>query len=475
MSDTNDDWRAFGDQIAKAVEDTGFEGKTFGKYRFEAEIGSGGMGTAYLAKDVTLGRQVVIKLVKFQSEDPHYRSMMAARFRREAQAACRVLHPNVAVTFAFDEIDGRHLLVMEYVEGRTLRDELMTEFGRPRPLPPKRAVKIAIGILDGLAAIHAAKIVHRDLKPGNVMLTRKGGQVKILDFGLGKASDAFGDPALDMTLTQQGTPVGSPMYMSPEQIRSLPIDERTDIYSMGVVLFQMLIGKVPFSGKPMDIYDQHRDAPVPPMIVPDAKIPAALQAVVRKAMAKAPGDRFASASEMRAALLAIDFDAKPVVPIKIGKRKRRSRMAPFAAVALMIAAAVGAAALTTRTVSRRAPETVAKTVQEKPDVPVKGVEPAKADDGIQIPPPPPAARATVAQGCELYATGRTSDAIVALTGALASEPNDAEGLYCLCGAYVRQPDSRAEAKKACKAYLAHRGRDSTKSRQADLWLRRIKD
>ncbi len=453
------------------------EGKTIGKYLIGSKLGEGGMGTAYLAKDTSVGRTVVVKVVNFRKAAADQTGLLVERFRREARAACRVgQHPNVAFVYAFDEIDGRHLLVMERIEGRTLRDELITELGRPRAMEPKKAVEVVIGILKGLEAIHEAKIVHRDLKPGNVMLTHKDDQVKILDFGLGKSSEASGDPALDMTLTQARMPVGSPMFMSPEQIRSMPVDGRTDIYSVGAMLFQMLTGKAPFRGKDaVEIFDQHRNFPVPPIVSPRGlPIPDGLKDIVRKALSKKPEDRYATAAEMRAAVEAVDFDPKPVAAVRPQGASRVWVMS-IVSVLAVVALAVGITLALGETPSgprgREATIVAAPPVVES--APPKAVEPRKASGGIPIPPPPPPV-ATVAQGCESYKAGRTSDAIATLTRALAAKPDDAEGLFCLCGSYVRQPESRADALKACQAYRARPDRDIDKTRQVDLWLRRLK-
>lgn len=476
---TNDGLRALiGDDIEKTLEDSRVEGKTLGKYRIGSEIGKGGMGTVYLAKDESLGRTVVIKVVSLPSREPEHRQMMVARFRREAQAACRVIHPNVAVTFAFDEVDGRHLLVMERIDGRTLRDAIMPD-GKPRAMAPKKAVRDVIEILKGLEAIHAANIIHRDIKPGNIMLTHKDDQVKILDFGLGKASESFGDPALDMTLTQQGMPIGSPLYMSPEQTRSLPVTKSTDIYSVGVIMFQMLTGQAPFrskSGDVVELYEKHRNAPIPPIVSPSGPVPPALDAVVRKAMAKASGDRYPSASAMRAALEAVDFDPRPRLTVKPAP-KPRLRFLPLLGFAVLAALAVGFVLMMGKAPApaERGSEAVVMTAPGGSVGSDKGIETGKADVGIQIPPPPPPAVATVAQGCALYDSTRTTEAIATLTRALEKSPDDAEGLYCLCGAYVRQlPDTRAEAQQACKASRARPVRDAAKTRKVDLWLRRIR-
>ncbi|HTK60616.1 MAG TPA: serine/threonine-protein kinase [Candidatus Baltobacteraceae bacterium] len=468
---TNDGLRALiGDDIEKALEESRMEGKTFGKYRIVSEIGKGGMGAVYEAKDMSLGRTVVVKVVSFPSRDPDHCRMMINRFQREAQAACRVMHPNVAVTFAFDQVDGRHLLVMERIEGRTLRDEIMPE-GKPRALAPRKAVKIVIEILQGLEAIHAAKIVHRDMKPGNVMLTHKDDQVKILDFGLGKASEPFGDAALDMTLTQAGTPLGSPLYMSPEQTRSLPVDGGTDIYSVGVILFQLLTGKAPFRGRDaVEIYELHRKAPVPPIVSPHGPVPPALDAVVRKAMAKMPVDRYGSASAMRAALEAVDFDPRPKTA-QVKQASKARLILPIMAFVAIASLAVAFVAKTGMETPRRGPEAAIKADRGSSGAPVKAAVAVKASDGFEIPPPPPPAAATIAQGCELYTRGQTTDAITALTSALASKPDDAKGLYCLCGAYVRDRILAPDERGVCEAYVRHPSRDGNEAKQVRLWLK----
>ncbi len=445
--------------------------KKLGKYLFGSELGKGGMGTVYLAKDASVGRTVVIKVVNFPNGEPEHCKMMVERFRREARAACRVgQHPNVAFVYAFDEIEGRHLLVMEHIEGRTLREELVSEFGRPRALHPKKAVQVVLGILKGLEAIHAAKIVHRDLKPGNVMLTHGDDQVKILDFGLGKAFESSGDPALDLTLTQARMPVGSPMFMSPEQIRSLPVDGRTDIYAVGAMLFQMLTGRPPFRGKDaVEIFDRHRTAPVPPIVSPSgASIPPELQAVVRKALAKDPAERYPTAAAMAEAVRAVDFDPKPAVVAP----RPRPWGAILALLAVVSALAVGLVLMTgVLGGAERGDETPVETASS-----VKAVVETKASGGIQIPSPPPAPSvATASQGCALLDAGRVTDAVATLTRALAASPEDPEGLFCLCSALVRQPESGDAAKRACTSYrnLAPRLRDADKTRRVDIWLRRL--
>jgi tRNA A-37 threonylcarbamoyl transferase component Bud32 len=459
-----------GEEVEKVVVDPSLEGKTLGKYRIGSQVGGGGMGTVYLAEETNTGRTVVVKVVKFPSQEAAHRKMMIERFRREAMAACKVMHPNVAVTFNFDEIDGRLLLVMERIVGRTLRDEVVTMTGKPRAMPQRKAIEVAIGILKGLGAVHDAKIVHRDMKPSNVMLTDNGDEVKILDFGLGKPTEPVGNVAFDATLTQANTPLGSPLYMSPEQTMSLPVTESTDIYSVGVILFQMLTGHAPFRGRDsVEIFEKHRKASVPPIVSPLGPVHPGFDAVVRKAMAKDPGNRYASAAAMRAAIEAIEADLRP---------KAKSTVLPWIAgtMAFCAAAALAVGLMLTSgkaSVPERGPEAVIKTARADVQAPSKAVAEAKAPGGFEIPPPPPPA-ASVAQGCELYTTGRTQDAIATLMLALADKPDDADGLYCLCGSYVRQPESHAEASKTCEAYLARPHKDATKAKQVDLWLRRIR-
>ena len=443
----------------KRAKPAKIEGATLGRYRVGNVLGRGGMGVVYAAEDVSLGREVVVKVINADRFDEDDRKVMLARFRREAMAASRVLHQNVAVIFSFEEIGGRHLLIQERVIGRTLRDELLTSDGQPLPMDPKRAIRVAIGILKGLAAIHGSGIVHRDLKPGNVMLTRDGDRVKILDFGLGKAVEASGDPALDATLTVYGSPAGSPLYMAPEQIESKPVDARTDLYALGIILFHLLTGKPPFIGRDtMAIYDQHRQAPPPPVIGPEGRIHPALEAVVHKAMAKMPDERFGSAEAMRDALEAIDLDAKP----------GSGRVAIVSAFVFMAMAAGALLAFDVGGGRRQDPVSVTVPAIKAPTA--KAVAPAP--DGIRIPaPPPPRPAATAAQGCSEYMAGRTSDAIATLTRALAKDPDDVRGLYCLCGSYVRDRILAPDERGTCEAYVRHPSRDAVETKQVRLWLK----
>ncbi len=215
------------------------------RFKIVKSLGKGGMGEILLAADVKLGRNVAIKSI---SADSLQDCDTKARFLREAQAASRLDHPNIRAIHEIAEEDGREFIVMEYVDGVTL-DQLM----KMKPLSVDSVIDIASQIADGMAAAQQRGIVHRDIKPGNIMIDRSG-QVKILDFGLAKICThtdpgAAEEERRDRDLTAKGIVLGTASYMSPEQARGLPLDGRTDIFSYGVVLYEMLEGRNPFSGE----------------------------------------------------------------------------------------------------------------------------------------------------------------------------------------------------------------------------------
>ncbi|WP_342768932.1 Stk1 family PASTA domain-containing Ser/Thr kinase [Frondihabitans australicus] len=266
------------------------------RYQIGRLIGHGGMANVYLGTDSRLGRQVAIKLMKSQlATDPSFRS----RFRQEAQAAARMAHPTIVRVFDAGEETTRDALgntvlvpyiVMEYVEGRMLKD-LIAE----GPLPPKEAVRITEGILTALEYSHRAGVVHRDIKPGNVMLTHTG-QVKVMDFGIARA---VSDSAA--TVAQTTAILGTAQYFSPEQARGETVDARSDLYSTGVVLFEMLTGRPPFRGdSPVAVAYQHVSEPPAAPSTLNPAISPALDAVTLHALAKNRLDRFQSAHEFRA-------------------------------------------------------------------------------------------------------------------------------------------------------------------------------
>src|SRR5712691_10393727 len=222
-------------------------GTRLGPYEIIAALGAGGMGEEYLARDGRLDRQVALKLLPVELTADHDR---LRRFHSEARSASALNHPNMLVVHDFGEHDGRPFIVTEYIDGQTLRRRL--DAGA---VPVREAIEIGMQVANALAAAHARGIVHRDVKPENVMV-RPDGYVKVLDFGLAKlmtAGAAAGD--VDPTLyTRPGIVMGTPRYMSPEQARGLELDARTDVWSLGVILYEMVAGRPPFDGTtPTDV------------------------------------------------------------------------------------------------------------------------------------------------------------------------------------------------------------------------------
>ena len=266
-----------------------------GRYELRSLIGRGGMATVHLGRDTRLSRLVAIKMLRM---DLARDAIFQTRFRREAQAAASLNQPNIVAVYDTGEeatkaSDGQTVMVpyivMEYVEGHTVK-ELLSD-GTPVPIP--EAVEITEGVLAALAYSHAAGLVHRDIKPGNIMLTNSG-KVKVMDFGIARAmADS------QATMTSANAVVGTALYLSPEQARGERIDERSDVYSAGCVLFELLTGRAPFAGdSAVSLAYQHvsEPPPLPSSIASD--VPEALDRVVLKALAKDPSERYASASDM---------------------------------------------------------------------------------------------------------------------------------------------------------------------------------
>jgi serine/threonine-protein kinase len=258
-----------------------------GRYRALKRLGVGGMAEVWCAEDEVLGRRVALKLLGGRfTEDPEFRE----RFRREAQAAAGLTHPNIVSIFDRSEWDGQPYIAMELVDGRTLK-ELVTERG---PLPPGMAVDLTEQILRALGYAHKRGIVHRDVKPQNVILDGDG-QAKVADFGIARAGHS--------EMTQTGAIVGTVAYLSPEQAQGQPVDRRSDLYSTGVVLYELLTGRVPFEGEAaVSVALKHvSERPVPPGQLSPG-VPPALEAVVMRALEKDPARRFQTAEEFIAAL-----------------------------------------------------------------------------------------------------------------------------------------------------------------------------
>jgi beta-lactam-binding protein with PASTA domain/tRNA A-37 threonylcarbamoyl transferase component Bud32 len=262
-----------------------------GRYELDGIVGRGGMAEVFRARDIRLDRIVGVKTLR---DDLARDQTFQARFRREAQSAASLNHPSIVAVYDTGEDMAGSLpvpyIVMEFVDGRTLRDLLRDD----RRLLPERAAEITDGVLRALDYSHRNGIVHRDIKPGNVMLTRSG-DVKVMDFGIARAvSDS------QMTMTQTAQVIGTAQYLSPEQARGERVDARSDLYSTGCLLYELLTGRPPFTGdSPVAIAYQHvKEDPVPPSQV-DREVPGWADAIVLKAMQKDPGDRYQSAGEMR--------------------------------------------------------------------------------------------------------------------------------------------------------------------------------
>jgi serine/threonine-protein kinase len=257
-----------------------------GRYELGELLGSGGMAEVYLGRDTRLDRDVAIKVLRDElNSDPSFIS----RFRREAQSAASLNHHNIVAVYDTGEEGGKPYIVMEYVQGRTLRDVIRAE----GPMLPRRALEVVADVCSALAFSHAAGIIHRDIKPANVMLTRSG-TVKVMDFGIARAMTS------SVTMTQTAGVMGTAQYLSPEQARGEHVDARSDLYSTGCLLYELVAGRAPFVGdSPVSVAYQHvREQPVAPSQL-NRDISPAVDAVVLKAMAKNPGNRYQSADEMR--------------------------------------------------------------------------------------------------------------------------------------------------------------------------------
>ena len=269
-----------------------------GRYELTHLIARGGMAQVYRAMDRQLERPVALKVL---FPELSIDRTFVERFRREAQAAANLSHPNIVPVFDWGEDDGSYFIVMEYVEGRPLSAVLRD----PQRIPPRQIATIGAGVAAALAFAHRHGVVHRDVKPGNVLITPDG-DVKVTDFGIARAMNT------EESLTQTGAVMGTAAYFSPEQAEGKGVDSRSDIYSLGVVLYEMAVGRPPFTGdSPVSVASKHvRDMPVLPREA-NPTVPPALEAVIMKAMAKNPDDRYGSAEELRADLLRF-ADGRPV-------------------------------------------------------------------------------------------------------------------------------------------------------------------
>ena len=300
------------DAAALQAADDSLVGQTLaGKYLIEELIKSGGMGSVYRGKHVLMDKRVAIKVLRpsLAMDD-----VVVARFSREAKAASRISHPHaVSVTDFGESENGVVFLVMEYLDGQTLKEIIRHEGA----LPLARAVEIVRQVAGALDAAHKQGVVHRDLKSDNIMLseTNGGDWAKVLDFGIAKIQEPEG--TRDHDITAPNLVIGTPQYMSPEQCSQTgPIDARSDVYSLGVILYEMLAGRVPFTGESPTVIMMKQVQDTPPSVLaarPD--LPKGIGEVVERALAKKPADRFQTAGELSEALAAIALNAPAVTAL----------------------------------------------------------------------------------------------------------------------------------------------------------------
>ncbi|MGD1048668.1 MAG: protein kinase [Candidatus Krumholzibacteriaceae bacterium] len=312
--------------------------KFISHYRLIGELGAGGMGVVYRAEDTKLGRTVALKFIMPQGIES---AEERARFIHEAQAAAGLSHPNICTIHEIDEADGRLFLAMEYVDGESLEARVARG-----PLKIDEALDIAIQVAQGLDAAHRKSVVHRDIKPANIMIEASG-LVKIMDFGLAKMSGRS-------KLTKAGTTLGTTAYMSPEQARGTEADHRSDIWSLGAVIYEMIAGRLPFKGdyEQAVIYSILNEAPEPLTAV-RAGVPMELERIVGKALAKDPGERYQHADELIADLRALKksletgmasragtMGAMPIAASAPGAKPSKKRLAKILIPVCVAAAAV---------------------------------------------------------------------------------------------------------------------------------------
>ncbi|MBS1827062.1 MAG: protein kinase [Acidobacteria bacterium] len=300
-------------------------GETISHYRILSKLGEGGMGIVYLAEDTKLQRNVALKFLSTDEVRPEDRE----RFLREARSAATIQHPNVCPIHAVEEEDGRLFFAMAYIKGRTIRQLLDNG-----PLPAERAVELALQIAAGLSAAHHQGVVHRDIKSGNVIVDEHGNAI-ILDFGLATHASAE-------RITRSGKRVGTPAYMSPEQIQSADVDHRTDLWSLGVLLFEMLTGRPPFreDGSFSVLFSIVQDTP-PKLRQLRPDLPQDLEEIVSRCLAKNPKERWQNAAQLAAALRRLrsslpDLDATVVVTPIPTKPRRTHIIVAIAGVALLL-------------------------------------------------------------------------------------------------------------------------------------------
>jgi serine/threonine-protein kinase len=268
-----------------------------GKYRIKSELGRGGMGAVYLAEQPGLGREVAIKeLIQSATADP----VALKRFLQEAQVMARTSHPNLVQVHDLELIGDSNYIVLEFVRGKSLREWLVRG-----PMSPPQVFAVMHGVLQALDYAHKHAVVHRDMKPENVLLSDEG-MVKVADFGIARLTD---DTGVGGTATKTGTTVGTPQYMSPEQVASSKVDGRSDLYSAGIMFYELVVGQPPFTATeadgPFTLMAKHVQAPPKPPSVHRPGLDTELEAAILKSLAKRPEDRFQTGQEFDEAIARI--------------------------------------------------------------------------------------------------------------------------------------------------------------------------
>jgi serine/threonine-protein kinase len=335
-----------------------------GRFRILQYVAAGGMGVVYRAEQMPLGRIVALKVLETK-QGSAVDASFAKRFFLEASAAARLAHPNTIVVHDYGKADeGPFFIAMEYLDGGSLADRLRNH----GPLPPAQAIYVGLQVCGSLADAHAQGLVHRDLKPGNVMFAPRGGDplfVKVLDFGLVKV---LGEENENLGLTQSGVMMGSPRYMAPEQVRSLPVDHRADIYAFGAMLYHMVAGAPPFAaGSAFEAMHAHVSKAPPPLLATWPGCPAGpqLESVILRCLAKDPAARFQSMPELMYALRACEAEAGPIAHLSGGWMSASSM--PFGSVSGASVHGVSAPSTSVPSVSG---------VDSSPSISRSGVKPA---------------------------------------------------------------------------------------------------